>query len=71
MVQNFTAFMYKSRQRASKSGKLGLCDSMAEMAQYIFAQVRLHAAACVMHDMASVAGMHGMADNHVLSMTDL
>ena len=40
MVQNFCGFMYRYRQRASKVGRKGLGDSMAEMAQYILAQVR-------------------------------
>jgi hypothetical protein len=40
MVQSFCGFMYRHRQRASKAGRQGLGDSMAEMAQYILAQVR-------------------------------
>ena len=39
MVQSFCGFMYRYRQRASKAGRQGLGDSMAEMAQYILAQV--------------------------------
>ena len=42
MVKGFTAFMYKFRQRPSKVGRQGLGDSVAEMAQYILAQVRAH-----------------------------
>lgn len=40
MVQLFCGFMYRHRQRPSKIGRQGLGDSMAEMAQYILAQVR-------------------------------
>ena len=40
MVKLFVGFMYKFRQRSSKTGRQGLGDSMAEMAQYILAQVR-------------------------------
>ena len=40
MVQSFCGFMYRHRQRASKAGRQGLGDSMAEMAQYILAQAR-------------------------------
>ena len=40
MAEKFTTFMYKFRQRASSAGKIGLGDSMGEMAQYILAQVR-------------------------------
>ena len=39
LIQLFTAFMYKFRQRCSRSGRKGLGDSMAEMAQHILAQV--------------------------------
>ena len=39
LVQLFTGFMYKNRQRSSRSGRQGLGDSMAEMAQHILAQV--------------------------------
>ena len=39
MVKLFTAFMYTHRQRASRTGKRGLGDSMAEMTEYILAQV--------------------------------
>jgi len=38
LVQLFTGFMYKNRQRSSRSGRQGLGDSMAEMAQHILAQ---------------------------------
>ena len=41
MVQSFCGFMYRYRQRASKVGRKGLGDSMAEMAQYILAQDRV------------------------------
>ena len=40
MVQSFCGFMYRHGQRASKAGRQGLGDSMAEMAQYILAQAR-------------------------------
>jgi hypothetical protein len=39
MVKLFVGFMYTYRQRASKTGRQGLGDCMAEMAQYILAQV--------------------------------
>ena len=39
MVKLFVGFMYTYRQRASKTGRQGLGDSMADMAQYILAQV--------------------------------
>ena len=39
MVKLFVGFMYTYRQRVSKTGRQGLGDSMAEMAQYILAQV--------------------------------
>ena len=39
MVKLFVGFMYTYRQRTSKTGRQGLGDSMAEMAQYILAQV--------------------------------
>ena len=39
LAQLFTGFMYKNRQRSSRSGRQGLGDSMAEMAQHILAQV--------------------------------
>ena len=39
MVKLFVGFMYLYRQRPSKVGRKGLGDSMAEMAQYILAQV--------------------------------
>ena len=39
MVKLFVGFMYLYRQRPSKVGRQGLGDSMAEMAQYILAQV--------------------------------
>ena len=48
MCAKFSAFMYKTRQRAAMSGRQGLSDSVAEMAQYILAQVRLHAGTPVM-----------------------
>lgn len=40
MMDLFDAFMYQFRQRGSSAGKGGLGDSVAEMAQYILAQVR-------------------------------
>ena len=39
MVKLFVGFMYTYRQRVSKTGRQGLGDCMAEMAQYILAQV--------------------------------
>ena len=39
MMGQFDAFMYQYRQRGSRAGKAGLGDSLAEMAQYILAQV--------------------------------
>ena len=39
MVKHFCGFMFNYRQRASRAGRHGLGDSMAEMAQYILAQV--------------------------------
>ena len=41
MVQRYAAFMYTFRQRACISGRTGLGDSSAEMAQYTLAQVHL------------------------------
>jgi hypothetical protein len=40
MVKLFVGFLYTFRQRSIKTGRQGLGDSMAEMAQYILAQVR-------------------------------
>ena len=40
MVKRFCGWMYKFRQRACKVGRVGLGDSMAEMAQYTLAQAR-------------------------------
>ena len=39
MMGLFDSFMYQFRQRGSRAGKAGLGDSLAEMAQYILAQV--------------------------------
>ena len=44
MVREYTGFMYTTRQRTSKTGRQGLGDSLAEMAQYILAQVRARGA---------------------------
>ena len=44
MVREYTGFMYTTRQRASRTGRPGLGDSLAEMAQYILAQVRARGA---------------------------
>ena len=41
MVQSFVGFMYLYRQRASRTGRQGLGDSVAEMAQYILPQARV------------------------------
>ena len=44
MVRLYMGFMYSFRQRSIKTGRQGLGDSMAEMAQYILAQVRARCA---------------------------
>jgi hypothetical protein len=39
MAKQFAVFLFRTRQRRSKIGRLGMGDSIAEMAQYVLAQV--------------------------------
>ena len=41
LVKAFTVFIFKYRQRWSSSGRVGLGDAVAHMAQYVLAQVRV------------------------------
>ena len=41
LVKTFTVFIFKFRQRWSSSGRVGLGDAVAHMAQYVLAQVRV------------------------------
>ena len=41
LVKAFTVFIFKFRQRWSSSGRVGLGDAVAHMAQYVLAQVRV------------------------------
>lgn len=40
MIKSFVGFMYRYRQRPSRTGREGLGDAVAKMARYTLAQVR-------------------------------